>query len=109
MCHIFTPSNTRFFFLVYPWDKTELLRRVQDWMFLLDSEIEFRPSAKKLLCDIFLLILVSRQAIVFRIENRWAREQPNREYPGGSNESIIHRAEEPGFINPVPDYVTYVR
>lgn len=78
-------------------------------MFLLDSQIEFRPSAKKLLCDIFLLILVSRQAIVFRIERRWARDVPDREYPGGSNETIIQHAEEPGFVNPVPDFVTYVR
>lgn len=76
---------------------------------MLDSEIEFRPSAKKLLCDIFLLILVSRQSVVFRIETRWAREQSETEYPGGSNESILHHAEEPGFVNPVPDFVTYVR
>lgn len=95
--------------ITYPWDISELLRRVQDWMYLLDSELQYRPSSKKLLCDIFLLILVSRQAVVFRIETRWAREFPETEYPGGSNDSILHHAEQEGFVNPVPDFVTYVR
>lgn len=98
-----------FLCVVFPWNKSELLRRIQDWMFLLDSELKYRPSAKKLLCDIFLMILVSRQAVVFRIEKRWRREHPTFDYPGGSNDSIIHFAEQPGFINPVPDFITYVR
>lgn len=49
--------------------------------------------------------MVSRQSIVFRIENRYA----NREYPGGSNESIIHLSEQKNFVNPVPDFITYCR
>lgn len=91
---------------VFPWDvqgADEKLRRMQDWMFLLDNKSP--PQAHKLICDIFVLILVARQAVVFRIERRFE----NEEYRGGSNKSIIHLAEDPTFVNPVPDFVTYVR
>lgn len=43
--------------------------------------------------------------MAFRIEKRWA----GRDYQGGSNESVIHHAEEKGFMNPVPDYISSVR
>lgn len=91
---------------VFPWDAQgadEKLRRMQDWMFLLDDKSP--PLAHKLICDIFVLILVARQAIVFRIERRFE----NNDYRGGSNKSIIHLAEDLLFVNPVPDFVTYVR
>lgn len=68
-------------------------------------DTEYPPSPKKLICDFILLLLVSRQAVVFRIEKRWA----GRDYHGGSNDSIIHHAEEKGFVNPTPDYISSVR
>lgn len=81
----------------------ELLHKFQDWAYLLSYEDP--PPTKKLLCDFVLLLMVARQSVVFRIEKRYA----NREYPGGSNESIIHFAEQKNFVNPVPDFITYCR
>jgi hypothetical protein len=99
--------------ILFPWDQNywdkggekqaEIFRRLQEWAYLLDTE--YPPSAKKLICDFILLLLVSRQSVAFRIEKRWA----GRDYQGGSNESVIHHAEEKGFMNPVPDYISSVR
>lgn len=89
-------------FLEFPWDKYDLIA-LQDWAFLLDKNNP--PPVKKLICDFVLLLIVSRQWVVFRIERRYA----GKNYAGGSNESIIHHAEEKGFVNPVPDFITYVR
>lgn len=86
----------------FPWDKYDLIA-LQDWAFLLDKNNP--PPVKKLICDFVLLLIVSRQWVVFRIERRYA----GKNYAGGSNESIIHHAEEKGFVNPVPDFITYVR
>lgn len=75
---------------------------LQDWAYLLDN---FHPlDARKLLCDFLLLVLVSRQWVVFRIEKRYA----GKRYAGGSNESIIHHIDEKNFENPVHDFITYV-
>lgn len=63
------------------------------------------PSPKKLICDFILLLFVSRQSLVFRIERRYTNEN----YAGGSNDSIIHLVESKDFQNPTPDYITYVR
>lgn len=90
-------------FLEFPWDYSEILRRFQEWAYLLDTE--HAPSPKKLICDFILLLFVSRQSLVFRIERRYANEN----YAGGSNDSIIHLVEEKNFQNPTPDYITYVR
>ena len=67
-------------------------------------DLNYPPSAKKLICDTLLLLFVSRQALVFRIERRYPKD-----YPGGMNDSVFHLAEEKDFINPVPDFVTYAR
>ncbi|XP_049822868.1 piezo-type mechanosensitive ion channel component isoform X3 [Aethina tumida] len=87
----------------YPWDHSETLIRLQEWAYLMDDT--YPPSPKKLICDFVVLLLVSRQALVFRIEKRHA----GKRYAGGSNESIIHLAEDSSFSNPVPDFITYVR
>ncbi|VEN64254.1 unnamed protein product, partial [Callosobruchus maculatus] len=88
----------------FPWDsKNQLLHSLQDWAYLLDNY--HPPPVKKLVLDFILLLLVSRQWVVFRIEKRYARA----EYAGGSNEVIIHHAEEKDFKNPVPDFITYAR
>lgn len=86
-----------------PWDGSVILERLQEWAFLLD--FYYPLPVEKLLCDFILLLLVSRQALVFRIEARHFGE----EYAGGSNESIIHHAESKGFVNPVPDFISYCR
>ncbi|CAG2057034.1 unnamed protein product, partial [Timema podura] len=56
--------------------------------------------------DFILLAFVCRQSVVFRIERRYSSSQ---DYPGGSNRDITKECEEPGFINPVPDFITFTR
>lgn len=55
--------------------------------------------------DFIVLLFVSRQSIVFKIERRHI----DVEYPGGTNRSIIEEAEKPSFVNPVPDFVSHIR
>jgi len=50
-------------------------------------------------------MLVCRQSLVFRIERRYAGQL----YAGGSNKSILKEAEQPGFVNPVPDHISCIR
>ncbi|CAG9862827.1 unnamed protein product [Phyllotreta striolata] len=88
----------------FPWDNpTQTMKNLQDWAFLLDTYTP--PIVEKLVFDFLLLVGVSRQWLVFRIEKRYEGQN----YAGGSNESIIHNAEEKDFVNPVPDFITYVR
>jgi hypothetical protein len=55
--------------------------------------------------DFILLMLVGRQSLVFRKERRYA----GKIYAGGSNESFLKEAEQPDFVNPVHDHVSYTR
>ncbi|XP_074025276.1 piezo type mechanosensitive ion channel component isoform X1 [Leptinotarsa decemlineata] len=88
----------------FPWDFPDpIMRGLQDWAFLLDNYEP--PPVKKLIYDFLVLLLVSRQWVVFRIEKRYE----SLAYAGGSNESVIHQAEQTEFDNPVPDFITYVR
>ncbi|CAH0558079.1 unnamed protein product [Brassicogethes aeneus] len=87
----------------YPWDMSEILRRLQEWAYLMDAH--YSPNPKKLICDFMVLLFASRQALAFRIEKRNA----GKDYQGGSNESVIHLAEDPNFTNPTPDFITYVK
>ncbi|XP_057662854.1 piezo-type mechanosensitive ion channel component isoform X10 [Diorhabda carinulata] len=88
----------------FPWDAADpVLRSLQSWAFLLDNYTP--PPVEKLVFDFMLLMAVSRQWVVFRIERRYAGQN----YAGGSNESIISQAEQKDFVNPVPDYITFVR
>lgn len=89
--------------LQWPWDENEIMKNFRDWMFLPDPDSP--PDAYKLLCDFIVLLFVSRQSIVFKIERRHI----DVEYPGGTNRSIIEEAEKPSFINPVPDFVSHIR
>jgi hypothetical protein len=50
-------------------------------------------------------MLVCRQSLVFRIERRYTGQV----YAGGSNKSILKETEQPGFVNPVPDHISYIR
>ncbi|XP_050433590.1 piezo-type mechanosensitive ion channel component isoform X6 [Adelges cooleyi] len=85
-----------------PWD-TDILKNLRDWMFLPDPDSP--PDSYKLLCDFFVLLFVSCQSNVFKIERR----NIGSEYPGGTNRSIIEEAEKPSFVNPVPDFVSHIR
>ncbi|XP_044744035.1 piezo-type mechanosensitive ion channel component isoform X4 [Chrysoperla carnea] len=89
----------------FPWSDTELLRRIQDWFFLMDNKIP--PPATKIILDFILLILLVRQKIVFSIEDRFDRVDV--EYAGGSNKDIIKDADIIDFVNPVPDFVTTIK
>ena len=62
------------------------------------------PSSYKILCDVILLILVSRQSLCFRIERR-----NKLNYPGGSNEVIIQNYGNVDFENPYIDHMTYTK
>lgn len=89
----------------FPWSDTELLRRIQDWFFLMDNKIP--PPANKIILDFILLILLVRQKIVFSIEDRFDRVDVM--YAGGSNKDIIKDADIIDFVNPVPDFVTTIK
>lgn len=52
--------------------------------------------------DFLVLLFVTRQTKVFRIEY----QDRNNTYAGGSNVSIIHDMENPSYINPVPDFIS---
>ncbi|XP_077295229.1 piezo type mechanosensitive ion channel component [Arctopsyche grandis] len=90
--------------VVYPWmGSNEILLRTRDWLMLPDPT--HRLHASKLMCDFILLLLCSRQALVFRIERRYGDN-----FMGGSNsDKIPEDWESPDFYNPVPDFITYVR
>ena len=49
-------------------------------------------------------MLVCRQSLVFQVERRYAGQL----YAGGSNQSILKEAEQPGFVNPVPDHISHI-
>lgn len=55
--------------------------------------------------DFVVLLLVCRQALVFRIELR----HDGHEYAGGTNKQIVDDVERQGFVNPVPDYISHAR
>nr|CAD7570257.1 unnamed protein product [Timema californicum] len=55
--------------------------------------------------DIVLLLFVCQQSLVMNIERRSVIEN----YPGGSNRCISWEINQPDFVNPVPDFITYTR
>lgn len=87
----------------YPWNHNPTYVRLQEWAFMMNDK--YPPNPKRLIWDFILLFFLSRQWVVFRIERRYAGQN----YAGGSNESIIHLAEDKNFENPVPDFITYCR
>ncbi|XP_048509324.1 piezo-type mechanosensitive ion channel component isoform X2 [Athalia rosae] len=86
----------------YPWGKSEFYRRLQDWMFFPDPDCP--PNPKKLICDFFLLLMITRQRLVFHIEVR--QKEAVEEYPGGHNYSVFLDIEKPHFVNPASDFVS---
>ncbi|XP_052124815.1 piezo-type mechanosensitive ion channel component isoform X3 [Frankliniella occidentalis] len=87
----------------YPWDMSDMLKGLQEWMFLPDPIN--KPEIGKIACDFILLMFVSCQGLAFRIE----RKYPDNSFPGGSNASIIHEYDNKDFVNPVPDYISSIR
>ncbi|KAJ8687309.1 hypothetical protein QAD02_023103 [Eretmocerus hayati] len=90
----------------YPWQSSTIFRRIQEWMYLPDPDPDFDPDPKKLLCDFFVLLLVVRQSIVFRIEKR--SDVTGQEFAAGHNYSVYKDMEKPNFVNPVKDYVSHI-
>uniref|UniRef100_A0A1L8DF30 Putative piezo-type mechanosensitive ion channel component isoform x14 n=1 Tax=Nyssomyia neivai TaxID=330878 RepID=A0A1L8DF30_9DIPT len=93
--------------LSYPWSEG-ILRNLQMWAMLPDATL-FQIS-QKIIPDFILLMLVTRQRYVFRIEREWIERE--QEFPGGTNKSILSEIE--GFIgkkfeNPTPDFTSNVR
>ncbi|XP_076169043.1 piezo type mechanosensitive ion channel component isoform X2 [Ptiloglossa arizonensis] len=88
----------------YPWSNSEILRRLQEWMYFPDPD--FPPNPRKLMCDFILLMMIVRQSLFFRIEERSA--VTGDEFPAGHNYSVYQNMEKPNFVNPVKDYVSHI-
>ncbi|XP_078033569.1 piezo type mechanosensitive ion channel component isoform X1 [Augochlora pura] len=88
----------------YPWSSSEILRRLQEWMYFPDPD--FPPNPRKLICDFILLMMLVRQSLYFRIEQRYATE--DNKFPGDHNYSVHQNMEKPNFVNPVKDYVSHI-
>ncbi|KAK0083674.1 hypothetical protein PV325_008424 [Microctonus aethiopoides] len=102
--YAFAVAPPPWFCINYPWDHSEILKRLQAWMYLPDPG--FPPNARNLMCDFLLLFMVTRQSLVFKIE---ARNIANgTEFVAGHNSSIFHESDKPNFVNPVKDYVSHI-
>ncbi|CAK9812745.1 Piezo-type mechanosensitive ion channel component [Anthophora plagiata] len=88
----------------YPWHNSETLRRLQEWMYFPDPD--FPPNPRKLICDFILLMMIVRQSLVFRIEQR--NSVSGIDFPAGHNYSVYQNMEKPNFVNPVKDYVSHI-
>ncbi|CAG9784241.1 unnamed protein product [Diatraea saccharalis] len=89
--------------VAYPWSGDEQqMKHVRTWLFL--PYLDEPPHALKLVFDYFLLVFATRQLRVFRIEKTYGDN-----YAGGSNSEDIGKDwETPNFVNPVPDFLSYV-
>ncbi|KAL4712923.1 hypothetical protein ACJJTC_011993, partial [Scirpophaga incertulas] len=87
----------------YPWaGNHQQMKHIRTWLFLPYNDEP--PHAMKLVFDYFLLLFATRQLRVFQTE-----KQHGENYAGGSNsEDIATDWEAPGFVNPVPDFLSYV-
>ncbi|XP_065226860.1 piezo-type mechanosensitive ion channel component isoform X3 [Planococcus citri] len=83
--------------------KTPLMVDVYEYLFLPIGER--KPDASKLIWDFLVLLFVTRQTKVFRIEY----QDRNSSYAGGSNTSITHEMENPSYVNPIPDFISEKR
>ncbi|XP_012270066.1 piezo-type mechanosensitive ion channel component [Orussus abietinus] len=92
------------FCIEYPWGESEIMRRLQEWMYFPDPD--FPPNARKLICDFILLLMIVRQSLVFRIEE--VSTSSGREFAGGHNYSVFYDTEKLNFVNPVKDYVSQI-
>ncbi|XP_043493596.1 piezo-type mechanosensitive ion channel component isoform X2 [Polistes fuscatus] len=88
----------------YPWNRSEMLQRLQEWMYFPDPD--YPPNPKKLICDFLLLMMIVRQSLVFSIEQRSIIS--GREFIAGHNFSVFQNMDNPNFMNPVKDYVSHI-
>ncbi|XP_026827290.1 piezo-type mechanosensitive ion channel component isoform X4 [Ooceraea biroi] len=89
----------------YPWDESDVMRRLQEWMYLPDPD--FPPNPKKLICDFILLMMIVRQSLVFHVEQQNFLLS-NNDFVAGHNYSVFQDMEKPNFVNPVKDYVSHI-
>ncbi|CAB3230721.1 unnamed protein product [Arctia plantaginis] len=91
------------FCIRYPWEgQAEQMKHIRTWLFL--PYAEQPPHAYKLIFDYFLLMFATRQMRVFNVEAREAEANPG----GCNSEDIGQDWETPNFVNPVPDFLSYV-
>ncbi|KAK2582220.1 hypothetical protein KPH14_004571 [Odynerus spinipes] len=99
---VVTPSTL--LCIEYPWNNSEVLQRLQEWMYLPDPN--YPPNPKKLICDFLLLMMIVRQSLVFSIEKQSILS--GREFAAGHNFSVYQNMDNPNFVNPVKDYVSHI-
>lgn len=95
--------------LHYPWDEG-LLKNLQMWAMLPDPSLH--ALSYKLVSEFILLMLVTRQTLVFRIERQQQFGGTEAQYQGGTNESVlddIRGDSETKFVNPTPDFTSTQR
>ncbi|XP_036328319.1 piezo-type mechanosensitive ion channel component isoform X2 [Rhagoletis pomonella] len=91
--------------LEYPWQDSRFSAPIQGWL-LLPGNLHYDHS-KKLIFDFILLLMVTRQKRIYRIEERLGDS-----YPGGSNRNVVKDIEDLGrvpFENPTNDFLSHVR
>ncbi|KAF5269329.1 hypothetical protein FQR65_LT02631 [Abscondita terminalis] len=87
----------------FAWEVNKYLSNITQLTFLLSFDKTL--PVENVLFEFVLFLFVSRQSIVFRTE----ASNDGRNYAGGSNEPIVEQGEDPDFVIPVPDFVTYCR
>uniref|UniRef100_A0A0K8W6F3 Piezo-type mechanosensitive ion channel component 1 n=1 Tax=Bactrocera latifrons TaxID=174628 RepID=A0A0K8W6F3_BACLA len=89
----------------YPWENSRFSAPIQGWL-LLPGGMHY-DHTKKLIFDFILLLFVTRQKRIFRIELRYGDQ-----YAGGSNRNVVKDIENLGrvaFVNPTNDFLSHVR
>ncbi|XP_036224300.2 piezo-type mechanosensitive ion channel component isoform X2 [Bactrocera oleae] len=89
----------------YPWENSRFSAPIQGWL-LLPGGMHY-DHTKKLIFDFLLLLIVTRQKRIFRIELRYGDQ-----YAGGSNRNVVKDIENLGrvaFVNPTNDFLSHVR
>lgn len=93
----------------YPWLNVKILEDFNIWAMLPQNTLDFKAKSKNLILDYILLVLLSRQLIVFRIETRY----DSTIYAGGSNKSVLDDIDKLGskpFVNPTKyDFIDKIR
>ncbi|XP_054082423.1 piezo-type mechanosensitive ion channel component isoform X2 [Zeugodacus cucurbitae] len=89
----------------YPWENSRFSAPIQGWL-LLPGGLHY-DHTKKLIFDFILLMIVTRQKRIFRIEMRYGEQ-----YAGGSNRNVVKDIANLGrvaFVNPTNDFLSHVR
>ncbi|XP_020715968.1 piezo-type mechanosensitive ion channel component isoform X2 [Ceratitis capitata] len=89
----------------YPWEDSRFSASIQGWL-LLPGDMHYDHS-RKLIFDFILLLMITRQKRIFRIELRYGDN-----YAGGSNRNVVKDIENLGrvpFENPTRDFLSHVR